>query len=669
MDINRVTKHKIKTIILAGCRDFGRCPIASRLPTALWPVISRPVLENLLLHLSSQGIKQVTICSNGDSKLLQQNIHLNGTIDIEYLDEPLAKGTAGCISSVVRSETKSSVSCKEELILILPACLVNPPKIDTLLKTHHDSKSDLTVMFNPSHKDGKSLGEPADIYICETNILEHIPKEGYYDIKEGLIPEMLQSGKTVHAAILPHYVGNFRNRQGYLYATNNYLENTSKPNDDLKLCKRTDSHTLWMAADTKVDPSVRFYGEVAIMNGACISKGAVIFGPTILGRNVSVGRDAFVANSVLWDGAEVNSNCDVQRCLIDYNAIVKKNTIVEEKSIPFKRVGILATPVKTSSTAIKNSLIKIQQALQHQSSKINAKLPNWIQLHKANISNWLMACLVIIAFLWSYWPGLTKLWHTWQRSDEYSSGLLVPFLAVYVLWSKRHNFKAVQIKPSIWGLLAFVLAQGIRTYYGLYLGYGSADRFSIVLSIASLVLFMFGWKVFKKVSTVLLFLCLMLPWPNRIQAAVSLPLQRLATSSAVFCLEMTGYEIIQEGNVIHIGNATIAVAEACNGLRMITAFFVISGLVILLVKRSFFEKLIVLASSLPIALLCNTVRLTITAVAFTMLSGEHWEHIFHDFGGYAMMPLALAAVVTELWLFTKLTALPTKQEAIIIKRR
>ena len=51
-----------------------------------------------------------------------------------------------------------------------------------------------------------------------------------------------------------------------------------------------------------------------------------------------------------------------------------------------------------------------------------------------------------------------------------------------------------------------------------------------------------------------------------------------------------------------------------------------------------------------------------------MLEGEKWEELFHDFGGYAMMPLALAAVVAELWLLKKLTTPPVKQEAIVITR-
>jgi exosortase len=132
---------------------------------------------------------------------------------------------------------------------------------------------------------------------------------------------------------------------------------------------------------------------------------------------------------------------------------------------------------------------------------------------------------------------------------------------------------------------------------------------------------------------------------------------------------MLGYEVLREGNIIHIGSATVAVAEACNGLRMVTAFFVISGMVVLLVKRAWWEKLIILFSSLPIALLCNTIRLTITAIIFTILSGEYWEKVFHDFGGYAMMPLALVIIVTELWLLTKLTTRPTEERAIIIERQ
>jgi exosortase len=628
----------------------------------LWPVAGKPVLERLLIHLSKQGIKKAVICSNGDGSLLTESIHASNRLELKFLDEQLPSGTAGCVRDAASSET-------DELLVVFPASMICPPKIDVLINAHHDGQSDLTVMFNPANRNSKLMGEATGIYICETSVLEHIPKEGYFDIKEGLIPAMLLDGKTVHMAVLPNHVGNFRDWRGYLYAIANYLENAPKLNPDLKLCKRNNSQAVWMAANSRVDPGARIYGPVVIMDGAHISEGAVIFGPTVLERNVSIGKDSVVVNSVLWDGAQVGPNCEIQRCLIDYHAAVCGNTVVEEKAIPFRPERMLERSVGSALKVANNNTSRFQQALQPQLDKINEKLPSWVQSHKTKIVPGFAASLLLIAFLWSYWPGLVNLWNVWQRSDEYSSGLLVPFLAVYILWSRRYDIAQCHIRPSIiWGLFAFVAAQGLRLF-GLYLGYGSAEDLSVALSIAALVLLLFGWQFFRKVSTVLLFLCLMLPWPRRVQAAVALPLQRWATSSAVFCLEAMGYEVIQEGNVIHIGQATVAVAEACNGLRMITAFFVISGLVVLLVRRAWWEKLIVLVSSLPIALLCNTARLTITALAFTVLSGEHWEKIFHDFGGYAMMPLALAAVVTELWLLAKLTTLPLKEEVVIIARR
>ena len=102
---------------------------------------------------------------------------------------------------------------------------------------------------------------------------------------------------------------------------------------------------------------------------------------------------------------------------------------------------------------------------------------------------------------------------------------------------------------------------------------------------------------------------------------------------------------------------------------MITAFFVISGLVALLINRTWWEKLIVLISSLPIAFICNTLRLSITAIFFTIIKGPYWEQVFHDFGGYAMMPLALAFIIAELWLIDKLTILPEEEQEVVIVRQ
>ena len=652
--------QSVKVIILVGNRDFGRCPLASRLPTALWPVLGKSVLEHLLKHLADQGITKAVICGSDASSFLDNRNPVDDRLVLNFVDEILPIGTAGCVRDAVSDGA-------EELLMVFPASIVCPPKIDVLIEAHRDGQSDLTVMLNPYCQNNMDMDEASGIYICSPGILEHIPEAGYFDIKEGLIPKMLQAGRTVHAARLLNHTGNFRNRQEYLCAVSYCLENASTMNVDFRPLNRSGYREVWLGENAEVDPEARIEGPVVILDGAKISSGAIVLGPAILGENAAIDKDSIVINSMLWDWAKVGSNCQIQRCVVDYHGVVRDNVVMEEKSVLFESEGVLNRMVDLISMGVKDNASKLQRVLRP-FDRISKKFPSWSWLSEKNILTFSALGLVFIAFLWSYWPGLIELWELWRQSDEYSSGLLVPFLAVYVLWSRRHDIALCPIKPSIWGFFAFLGAQAVRLL-GLFLMYSSAERLSIVLSIAALILLLFGWKFFRKISPILLFLCLMLPLPNVVQYYVGLNLQRWATSSAVFCLEVIGYAVTQDGHTIDMGNVSVAVLEACNGLRMITAFFVISGLVVLLVQRARWEKLVILISSLPIALLCNTVRLAITAMFFTILEGEYWEQIFHDFGGYAMMPLALGVVVGELWLLAKLTVLPTEEKAIIITRQ
>ena len=647
--------QKIKAVILVASRDFGRCLLASRLPAALWPVVGKPALERLLLYLSRQGIKQAVICSNGDAPLLRGCIASPHPLQLKFLDEPLPVGTAGCIRDAADGEAGT-------LFLVLQAAMTSPPNIKGLIQKHQRSKSDLTVVFEPSPGTSQVGKRTAQIYVCEPTVLEYIPKAGYYDIKESLIPAMLRAGKTAHMVTLNQPVGSFRDRTEYLNAIASYLENRGNTNTDFPPHSWNKAKNVWLAGSAKVEPSARIYGPVVIMDSAAISEQTVIFGPTIVGRNVVIGKNTLVENSVFWDGSSVGQNCEIRSCIVDYNAVVPNDTIAEDEAVAYKKNGKCENGANKAASLVNGKANELLCAARPLLYKINAKLPAWVHSGRlmSNILRWSGISILAGVFLWSYWPQLVDLWDIWQKSDEYSSGLLVPFLAVYVLWARRRKIALISIRHSIWGLFAFIAAQLLR-YFGLFFMYSSAERLSLVLSIASLALLLFGWQVFRKISSVLLFLCLMLPLPRSVHTAVMLPLQSLATISAVFCLEMMGYAVIREGNIIHLNGTTIAMAEACNGLRLVTSFFVITGLVALLIRRTWWEKLIVLLSSLPIALLCNTVRLAITAIAVTRFTGQTSERIFHDFGGYAMMPLALAILVFELWLLTKLSTV-TEEE-------
>ena len=120
-------------------------------------------------------------------------------------------------------------------------------------------------------------------------------------------------------------------------------------------------------------------------------------------------------------------------------------------------------------------------------------------------------------------------------------------------------------------------------------------------------------------------------------------------------LEVIGIAVNRQGNVISLGQSTtLAVAEACSGLRMLTAFIVVTAAMTFLVRRPAWQKTTLLVSSVLIAVVCNIMRLCVTAILFMHTSSETAEKFFHDFAGLTMMPIAVFILLGELWLLNKL---------------
>ena len=147
----------------------------------------------------------------------------------------------------------------------------------------------------------------------------------------------------------------------------------------------------------------------------------------------------------------------------------------------------------------------------------------------------------------------------------------------------------------------------------------------------------------------------MFPLPGRVHNLISGPLQRMATTGSVFLLEAIGIRVGQEGNVVMLnGNTPLAVAEACSGLRMLTAFVIVAAFIAYMIKRSRVKKTVLILSSIPVGVVCNILRIVVTAVLMLYINTEVAEKFFHDFAGLVMMPAAVLLLFSEIWLIDKL---------------
>jgi exosortase len=283
----------------------------------------------------------------------------------------------------------------------------------------------------------------------------------------------------------------------------------------------------------------------------------------------------------------------------------------------------------------------------------------------------LITLVLLAVIVISYWPTIKDLFKEWQENDDYSAGQLVPLIAIFFVWRERKSLRKCVLKPCWWAIGLLILAQ-IARLFGLMFMYESAERYSLVLTITGTVLMVAGWQTFRSVFWILMFLFLMVPFPGRIHNVISGPLQRMSTTGSVFLLEAFGAKVSQQGNIVTLNeNIPMAVAEACSGLRMLVAFIIVTAFIAYMVKRSRWQKTALLLSSIPVAVMCNILRICITALLFLLVSTEVAEKFFHDFAGLAMMPAAVILIFSELWLMDKLT-LPetdTKHEPVKVRTK
>jgi exosortase len=254
---------------------------------------------------------------------------------------------------------------------------------------------------------------------------------------------------------------------------------------------------------------------------------------------------------------------------------------------------------------------------------------------------------------WAYWTTLLELGQTWKSNPQYSHGYLVPGFAVLLLWLRRDRLDVAALKPSFWGIPLLAAGLGMRLW-GVYFYYVWLDAISLIPCLFGLCLLLGGRAAWRWAWPAILFLAFMVPLPYRVASALSGPLQRLATVVSTFLMQVLGLPALSEGNVILLNEAEIGVVEACSGLRMLVVFFALATAVALVIQRRFIDKVIVVLSAIPIALISNILRVTATGILHEMVDGETANAFFHDVAGWLMMPLALAMLGLELKVLSRL---------------
>ena len=181
--------------------------------------------------------------------------------------------------------------------------------------------------------------------------------------------------------------------------------------------------------------------------------------------------------------------------------------------------------------------------------------------------------MVSAALVFLYWAMLGKLGFDWWNDPNYSHGLLIPFIIGYILWTERAQIENASRNPSlILGGAVIVLA-----LFALWAGTAGSElfvqRMSLVLMLAGLTLYFWGWRILRLAFVPLLLLVLAIPIPTIVFNKIAFPLQLFASRCAVWAMRLFDISVLREGNVIELmpfgstQTKKLEVVEACSGIR------------------------------------------------------------------------------------------------------
>ncbi|MFL6256887.1 MAG: exosortase [Pyrinomonadaceae bacterium] len=288
--------------------------------------------------------------------------------------------------------------------------------------------------------------------------------------------------------------------------------------------------------------------------------------------------------------------------------------------------------------------------------------------------------VIAAAVVFVYWGVLARLGRFWWEDENYSHGLLIPFVIGYILWVEREHLASVARRPRLfWGAGAVVSALLM-----LWVGTAGAELFtqrtSLVLLLAGLVVYFHGWRLLRAVGVPLLLLLLAIPIPTIVFNKVAFPLQLFASRCAVWAMRMFDIPVLREGNVIELyplGSTTtkrLEVVEACSGIRSLMTLVTLAVVFAYFTSptddegkgggrrferfRTLRAVLIVLAA-VPIAIVTNAARVSGTGVLARYYGTEVADGFFHEFSGWVIYVAAFLLLFAFGWLLDRFN--PTRR--------
>lgn len=241
----------------------------------------------------------------------------------------------------------------------------------------------------------------------------------------------------------------------------------------------------------------------------------------------------------------------------------------------------------------------------------------------------------------------------WLESEEYSHGIMIPFIAAFLIWQKQNELAELNFKGAWLGLVPVIV--GLLLYM-----VGELATLYIIVEYSLLIILMGGaWavtgnRIFSKIWVPLFFLFFAIPLPNFLYQGLSTKLQLISSWLGVSFIRLCDISVLLEGNVIDLGAMRLQVAEACNGLRYLFPLTSVAFMCAYFYQEKFWKRAVIFLSSIPITIFMNSFRIGAIGVMVEYWGKSMAEGFLHDFEGWIVFMGCTAILLGEMWLLAQI---------------
>jgi exosortase len=251
---------------------------------------------------------------------------------------------------------------------------------------------------------------------------------------------------------------------------------------------------------------------------------------------------------------------------------------------------------------------------------------------------------ILAGVLWVYGGVLSSLVRQWASDDNYSHGFLILPLALYCAWERRDALARATVRPDPLGLLVIVSSLAVFGA-GVLAAELFLTRISLIGVLVGTVLFVWGRAFLRLLAFPLALLPLMVTLPAILFNQIAFPLQLLASRVGETAIAAAGIPVLREGNVLELPGTTLAVAEACSGIRSLVSLITLAVVLAYFTERRQLARIAIVLSAIPIAILANASRVAGTGLASHWIGPQAAEGFFHGFSGWLMFVVAFVGLV------------------------